>query len=564
MVEKVVLKIKGHVAEDLSYSEKLVKWKAKFGNDSKFISKDGFPFNAFDDEWRLNGMGDLLNLSWFYNNKKLTDDMQCKYRIALASLATNLAVFTVIDINRMVRNSIFTGFSQPELQTTYSIINVSRQTKMKTLIRELYELYPNVFSVQWEWISDKKASKIKRKIWDIDKGALSTFEEQSSIRQYNIHMKALLEKIKSEPLNGNMFDFYVDQLRNMIEIRLINSLVRRPVNIQQMKWSDIIPVGAVFKDRNNLNTIDFSDEVEFQVRMWKAKNKSTFREDVEKHALLLNAVITNEVILYRSYYRKRFKKRMACLGISLSDNQLNKLLIRCPVIYSDSLFTTEFSSKKELDKAISINGSGFHDSTLYMSARRIKLIQSLNIKSDRVPDMKWNNNRIRHTAGTNANMQGYNENEIGRLLGNTATAARIYIDLSDEQRVNVDDKYIVNALLKRIFDSDLITLKKDARFAIIDDLGNEAGQAKYIEPCNKCEETRPLGCYGCDNFNAFEDGDHSAILEQAQQKYNARINLGEPVEILGKLATQIQWVRATIDACEEVLLSRSALNEESL
>lgn len=548
------------------YSEKLDKWKIEYGKDSEFVSKDGFPFNAFDDVWILNSIGksgEKLDISWLCDNK-FTDDLQCKVRIALATLSVNLAVGTVKQINKVIKDRLFTGFSLPELQSTCALVNAGRHTWLKTLLRKLHELYPQEFATQWEWFSTKNTTAKKGNIYDIEKGALSVFEQQSFERQFCIKIKKQFEEVNLTTSNDSQLCLNTRRLRDLIAIRLMYALVRRPVNLQQLKWNDIIPIGASFDGEDKTHTIEFSDESEFQVRMWTAKNKSSFREDSEKYALRLNIAITKEVYLYQNQYRELLKRRTDSIGIALTENELNTLLMRCPVLFSNSLFEVKFSSKQELFKSISENGAGFHENTtnicIYMSLQ----FEQLNMKSDRVPKLRIGNNRIRHTVGSNASMQGYDAFQISKLLGNHPAAARIYIDLSDEQRANINDKFVASALLKRMFDSDLATLKEDERFVILDDFGHKAGQAKSTLFCDKCEETRPLGCYGCDNFQAFEDGEHSAILEQAQQKYDARIKLGEPERILDKLATQIRWIQTTITVCDDRLLKRRALNEESL
>ncbi|NOQ14102.1 MAG: hypothetical protein GQ583_06445 [Methyloprofundus sp.] len=555
-----------NVAVEVGHAKKLAKWKAEYGKDSEFVSKEGFPFNAFDDVWVLNSFGrsgDKLDIGGSCHNK-LTDDLQCKVRIALAALSETLAVATINAISKAIRASAFTGFSLPELQATCRLSDDSRQIVLKALIRKLHDLYPQEFATQWEWFSKRKPKAKVGKIYDIEKGALSEFEQQSFDRELNHHMMKQLEKVKSAALSGKALYSNLRQLRGLIAIRLMYALVRRPVNLQQLKWNDILPVGASFEGENKIHDIDFSDENEFQVRMWVAKNKSSFREDVERYALRLNVAITKEVYLYQSYYRELLKRRTNSLGITLSEKELNTLLMRCPVFYHSSLFTVEFTNKKVLFESVSSNGAGFHEASANIASFMTSQFEKLKLKSERVPKLRVGNNRIRHTVGVNANIQGYNVHQISKLLGNTVKAAKVYIDLSDEQRANVDDKFVAGTLLKRMFDSNLATLREDERFVLLDDFGNEAGQAKNTLSCGKCEETKPLGCYGCDNFQAFEDGDHSAILEQAQQKYDARIELGEPEHVLGKLATQIRWIHVTIAVCNERLLERRTLNEESL
>lgn len=546
-----------------SFNARLACWKAEYMKDAEFVSKDGFPFNAFDEVWVLNGLGTSgtkIKLNCLHD-KSWTDDLHCKVRIALASLSQHLAEGTVYRITVMLNKTEFTDFSLEALQELITAHKSNLILYLKALLRKMTELYPLEFDDVYAWVSTQKQKKSKRPIYDVEKGALSEFEQQSLERELKLNITKHLEAYASSSNGRSLVDNLIT-LRGLIALRFNYALVRRPINLIQLKWNDIIPVGKAFEQNNNqVNDLEFSDEKELQIRVWKAKNKQAFRQSAEKHPLRLNAKITEEVLLYRHYYQICLKQHIESSGLAISEEELNTLLMRCPVLFSRLLFNTKFSNKQELFKAITKNGTGFHESSDFINSAIKWTLSGFRLKSDRVPTLSVGNNRFRHTVGTNASMQGYDALQISKLLGNHQSAAKIYIDLSDEQRANINNKFIGNALLKRMFDSRISELIEDERFSIQDDFGNEAGQAKSRLSCGKCEETRPLGCYGCDNFQALEDGDHRSILEQSEQKYEARIKLGEPPFILSKLSTQIKWVQATIAICDERLKQRRTLND---
>jgi hypothetical protein len=545
---------------------KSIRLREEYSENAEFVSKDGFPFNAFDNEWTLNSLGasgQKLNVA-FLHDKNWTDELHYKVRIALASLSETLATGTVYRIKVMLNKVDFTNFSLITLQTFIASHKSNLIVYLKALVNKMNELYPLEFTDLHEWLSAQKQHKARRPIYDAEKGALSEFEQQSFERELQIKITKHLETYSASTSKISLIEKLIT-LRGLIAIRLNYALIRRPINLIQLKWSDIIPVGMVFENNGNqVCELEFSDEKEVQVRIWKAKGKQSFREDAEKYPQRLNTKISAEVFRYRQYYKECLNNHIENIGIKISEKELNALIMSSPVLVSSSLFKTKFSNKKELFKAITKDGSGFHENSDLINSAMKWQLDGFNLKSDRLPILKVGNNRFRHTVGVNANIQLYDALQISKLLGNHQSAAKIYIDLSDEQRANVNSNFIGNALLKRMFDSSIAELREDARFIIQDDFGNEAGQAKSSLSCGKCEETRPLGCYGCDNFQALEDGDHRMILEQAEQKHEVRTKLGEPNFILSKLNTQIKWVRATMIVCNERIEQRRALNEESL
>ncbi|NQY65737.1 MAG: hypothetical protein HRT38_18985, partial [Alteromonadaceae bacterium] len=77
-----------------SRQQKLQDWKKQYGDEAQFNSKEGFPFNCFDDVWTLNGIGSKgqhLDIG-FFHTKDWSDELQCHLRLAMAELATKRAV----------------------------------------------------------------------------------------------------------------------------------------------------------------------------------------------------------------------------------------------------------------------------------------------------------------------------------------------------------------------------------------------------------------------------------------------------------------------------------------
>jgi integrase len=548
---------------------KLKRWKEKLGEDAKFVSDAGFPFNCFDDAWTLSGegsKGQKLYLD-FFHSKDWSNEVQCHIRLALAKQATKQAVGSLRLSKTLLTFTSMTCFSVSEIAGEWPLLTESNRNSMKVLFLELKEINKLLYGDASDWVQENHVPQLRKvNPYDIEKGALSEFERQSFERELARRMQDKLSTLKDNLNDFTALSAMLVSLKYLMMVRLVYALVRRPVNLSQAKWSDILPVGASFFSKNDkvqtaITTLDFSDEDELQVRIFKAKDKSMFRQSVERYSLRLNAKLTQEVLSYRKAYRQCLQCCLSASNISVTTEELDVLMMRSPVAFIPSFFETKFSDKAQVFSALSEHGTGFHDSSSHFVSGMRREINALNLKSDRVPNLKVGNNRIRHTVGTMAAIMGYDTSYIADLLGNTTSAARIYVDLSDEQRANIDNKFIANHKLKQMFDVDIATLQKDQRYTMSDSDGNEAGQAKNRQSCTSCNEIkRPLACYGCNNFEALEDGDHRNIRNEGQRLYDKRIADGDPAFLLGKIATQIKWVEATIAICDERIANRSALN----
>jgi len=550
---------------------KLKRWKEKYGEGAKFVSKEGFPFNCFDDVWTLSGVGSKgqqLKID-FFHTKGWCDDVQCHMRLALANQAKKQAFGSVRNSKTFLTFTSMTSFTASTIAGDWPLLNETHRAAMKVLGLELERVNKELYRDASDWLKKNHVSiQHKSDPNDIKKGALSEFERQSFERELARKMQDKLSTLKDDLNDFTALSAKLISVKHLMMVRLVYALVRRPVNLSQAKWSDILPVGASFvsekdKVQTGVTTLDFSDEDELQVRIMKAKDKSVFRQSVERYSLRLNAKLTQEVLTYRKAYRQCLQFCLAASKIAITTEELDVLMMRSPVAFIPSFFHTKFADKTEVFSALSENGAGFHDASNTILGGMGREINSLDLKSDRVPNLKVSNNRIRHTVGTMAAIMGYDTSYIADLLGNTTSAVKIYVDLNDEQRANLDNKCIANHKLKQMFEVDIATLQKDQRYTMSDSDGNEAGQAKNRQFCTSCSEIkRPLACYGCNNFQALENGDHRNILNEGQRLYDKRIADGDPVFLLGKFATQIKWVEATIAICDERIANRSALNDQ--
>lgn len=538
--------------------------KAKYGQKAEFISNSGLSFNVFDAVWLLapaGKSGQKVYLDWL-DGMGYEEELECDCRFALATIAKTKAYQTVKRTASTLKVIGLPDFTLTVLQTFWPTLLDTHKRNLRIFWHYLPE---KKYGLTYRWLQGCKIDQAKSRVYDPKIGALSDIENHSFNVALGRYIKASIEKgfpDKSRPDRAQTVG-PLSSFSMCIAARLMQTLVRRPVNLQQLKWSDILPVGASFNDSRLEWEFEFSDEEELQVRMWKAKQKGYFRCAVERQPMLLHSSIAHEVLVYRKEYARRLQKRFDYLGLILNKSEFDEILMRCPVFFDASLFSATFESKAELFNAIGNNSEGFHRVPSSIVANISALADRLELKSDRVAasDLIIGNNRIRHTVGTNGAKNGLSALQIAKLLGNSPKAAMVYIDMSNEQRANIDEKFVANEMLIKAFSTSIDELKLLDEFVIEDEFGNEAGQPKNFQTCNQCTENRPIGCYGCNNFNALLEGSHREILARAKKTYMNRLDIGWPASSLSRLETQIKYIQATISICDEMLTKRRALND---
>ena len=133
------------------------------------------------------------------------------------------------------------------------------------------------------------------------------------------------------------------------------------------------------------------------------------------------------------------------------------------------------------------------------------------------------------------------------------------LPFSDETRVLIDQKFIANDFLVKAFSTSVSDLLQSDETAIENDFGDAFGKSKGVKQCSGCKRSKPLGCYGCDNFSALASADHRSERVKAQGKYEYRIKTGDAPQALLELKKQIRYIDATIIACDQVLQQQSTL-----
>lgn len=528
--------------------------KQQYNKEAEFISKEGFPFNAFDEQWVLSGLGNKgqsVDLSWLHNSKFSLED-QIHLRLTLANMSALRSKSTISNVIGVISTNQLNSLSVVDFKLLWVTLDKIKKSRFSSLILWLYKHDTEIFNDLYQWKSNLNNETVSVKITDPEKGSLSDLENHALNVAMNMKSKKLIERgFEVTHTKENKGLGLLSSFRNFIASRMVQVLLRRPSNLIQLKWRDISPDASIFDSDN----IFFSDDDELKIRMFKAKSKGTFRQYPESEPLTLNNAISKEIIFYRTGYLKLFNQALINQGIKLNDDELYDIFQNLPFLFVDALFKTKFKDKNQLCSSFNSDASGFHSDSFSVGSSVRDLFESLKITSERLPQDKFNigNNRLRHTIATNAARDNLGLLIIAKLLGNTPSSAKIYIDLSDEARVQINEKFIANDFLVNAFSTSVSELMKSGEIAIEDDLGDTFGKSKNVNQCTGCQRSKPLGCYGCNSFSALVSGDHRSQRDKAQQKYDYRINSGDAPHALLELKKQIRYIEATIAACDQVM-----------
>lgn len=540
----------------------LASLKQQHGDKAEFLSKENFPFNAFDDIWTLNGLGNngqTVNWSWLHSWSLSLDD-QITLRLALADMATRLSWGSIHTMKDVLSHLQLSELTVTAFKDIWPTLTLSLKRKLSQFLIGLCAYDKEHFKVLHQWHSKLVIPNPGIKVYDPEKGALSDLENQAFNVGMNQRSAMLIERgFESKHTGKNQGLGKLASFRIFLAARFMQVLARRPSNLVQLKWADINPNASIFTDQEQDL---FSDDDELKLRMFKAKRGGKFRQLPEGEPLILNYAVSKEVLHYRSGYLTLLITTLAAQDISLSNEELHWIFQCLPVFFTNALFKTKFRDKTQLFNAVSKNGTGFHmDKSLTSSLNNF--FDSLNIVSERVGKFKVGNNRIRHTVGTNANRDNVHINKIAMLLGNTPASARIYVDLSDETRVLIDNNFVANDFLVKAFSTSVSDLLQSGEISIEDDFGHSLGKSKGVNQCSGCQRSKPIGCYGCNNFSALDSGDHRSQRDIAQQKYDYRIKSGDALHALLELKKQIRYIEATIIVCDQILQQKSTLESSN-
>ncbi|WP_376780111.1 hypothetical protein [Stutzerimonas nitrititolerans] len=519
-------------------------------------AKSGLTVNTSDHVWVIlpnNGKGWRFSVGWVYSSeisnvdRKLILDVFAYYvRTKAASTASgivcNVKPFMVRGIPSLARvKAIWSG-----LKTNHKKgLNQFFGTLSKQHIKQ-YDEYHKFTSTHLD--------KSTVNALDPSSGAFNNIEFDSLARQINESIQGFNWAADRE-LSFFQSPKVYGRLRNLVTNKLLLAIVRRPVQIALLKWSDLIPAGASFHDAG-IRAVDEIGTVggqTLQLRVFVAKSSGSIfsREYPERYPIHLSENLSRMLIDYKRIVMDGVKQLLEVSDIELDQPELLRLMNDLPMFPDASLFAARFESLDLFQSVFTSRSTAYHISEGAIT----QAIRWVSVISDRSADCIASSNRIRHTVLTRGAQDGLPAVQLARITGVTVPAARHYIDMDYKSRREIDSKYIGNEFLKKVFSSVLVVVPEGDE-AIVDSEFNPVGGLRNKSSCDSCSTLlgRPLGCYGCPNFRPILEADHRSVLLNAENKLAInRSSLVSPIytRSIEKLERQIAWVKLTIEVCDD-------------
>ncbi|WP_197469432.1 hypothetical protein, partial [Oleiphilus sp. HI0125] len=249
-----------------------------------FQSKvEGYEFDLFSDEWVL-GYKKTLYLEWM---NTLDSDVFLDLRLAIAHAAKyyscnslNVHVSILKTLCQYLEPATFdawwltlTDYKKKVRYTLYAFCQRSPEHRSEVLI-PLYDLVKEENLGRWD---------SSKNILDETTGAYSEIERDN-----------LLEALRIETLHALDNEFATTKsftrLRNILACQLMVAVVRRPTQLVQLKWCDLLRVGQAFtshkehnRDWQPLTQHHFSDVEQLHLRTFKGKDGG-FRRNAESRS----------------------------------------------------------------------------------------------------------------------------------------------------------------------------------------------------------------------------------------------------------------------------------------
>ncbi|MGF6161221.1 hypothetical protein D3C81_661110 [compost metagenome] len=533
---------------------------------SLVTAKSGLVVNTADDVWVLlpnNGKGHSLNVGWVHSSGMPDDEKKLILDVFVYYIRTK-AASTASGINTNVKPFMSGGIpSLDRIRAIWSGLKTNHKKGLNqffgTLSKQGYKRFK-----EFHAFTSTHLDKVRVNVLDSSSGALSDSEFDSLAKQINICLQEF-KWVEGRELSFYQSSGFYGRLRNLVTNKLLLSIVRRPIQISLMKWSDLIPVGASFNDAG----IRAADEIgamggqALQLRVFIAKSTgmSFSRECPERYPIYVSDDLSTMLIEYKRVMWEGVAMLMQSLEVKVEKSELLSLMTDMPMFPHASLFETRFNSIDFFKSLFTSRSTAYHISEGAVT----NAIRWVSVTSDRTADCIVTSNRIRHTVLTRGAQDGLSAAQLAKITGVTVPAARHYIDLDYKSRRQIDSKYIGNEILKKAFNGDLTVGSADDE-TIFDNKFNPVGSPKNKRSCTSCSTImgRPLGCYGCPNFRPILEADHRSVLELAENKLAVnRSSLINPLHTrsIEKLERQIAWVKLTISVCDENLPRQSAIED---
>lgn len=533
---------------------------------SFFSAKSGLMINALDDEWVIlphKGKGGRVSVGWVHTSDMSETEKELTFDVFVYYVRTK-AASTAWGVVNNIRPFILGGIpSLDKVKALWSGLNTHKKKALNQFFGTLSKMGHKKFH-GYHKFTKEHLDKTSINPLDLSTGAFSDVEFDSLAKKINENLQQFKWNAEQE-LSFYQSSMRYGVLKNMVTTKLLVSIVRRPIQIALLKWSDLIPSGSSFHDAaiRSVDEIGSLGGETLQLRVYIAKSTGMLfsRERPERYPLYVSEELAKVLIEFKGVVFKGLKLLAILSEIDVDDTELLKLMNDIPMFPDVSLFSLEIESLDFLRSLFSSRSTAYHVSESSIT----NALRCVRPSSDRVADCIASSNRVRHTVLTRGAQDGLSAAQLAKITGVTVPAARHYIDLDYKSRREIDSKYIGNEFLKAAFSGSLALIRERDE-VIVDHNFSPVGGARNERVCHTCSTVmgRPLGCYGCPNFLPILEADHRSVLEAAEDKLTVNRNaLLNPLHTrsIEKLERQIVWVKLTIAVCDETLARQRSIDD---
>lgn len=526
---------------DGSIREK-ISFLADSHDEAVRTSFDGVQFNCFHNVWSLN-LNRKCHLERFYTTSFSFEEL-VKILLTLGDVAESKSATVTTNAANFLSKGELSELSVEAIKATVARSRSRNESdvglrKLKTFILALGRRYVEYGDLVDE-IRSYKVLNNKPSVYDAEKGALTHYEHESVKRRVDEFSRQVLIDVASGETSYSLFI----RFRQLIIMRLLTITVRRPSQIAMLKWCDIRLGRTSIKN-------------EFSISMPSAKKFTSrgFRSSFEDTAIPIDEEFSRELFEFKSFTYSLLVSTFDTAVDGFCSVKFEEIFENFPLLPHVELFQSSAPNYIEiphrfklLERAIKPKSSTFHVDGGGSLSGVFEMLKP--IASDRSVDINTTLGcqRLRHTVGSRMAVEGFDNLAISSSLGNTPKAAKYYIDLLPSSRVEIDKAIVELRVLSKRFSGKLVSQVEKER-AIFNDSGDICGGGDLVLKCVDCVESRPIGCYGCDNFRPLIGADHKASLNQVVALHKKWLDLGASKSTLMPIENKIKNIEITISAC---------------
>ncbi|EGH25294.1 hypothetical protein PSYMO_29191, partial [Pseudomonas amygdali pv. mori str. 301020] len=382
----------------------------------KFFAKSGLEVNLSDDIWILlpnNGKGRAIKIGWVRSlaisqfHRELIFDVFIYYvRTKAAATASSI----VVNVKPYIEKGIP---SLHDVKMMWSGLKTSNKKGVNQFFGTLSKLGHSQFD-EYHIFTRSNLDKSKSNSLDSFKGALTDFEFDSFAKNVNKNVQSFdwkavrsIDFYRSEKLFG--------RVRNRVTNKLLLAIVRRPIQLSVLKWSDLVPAGSSFKDPGILHSDEIGtvggDSLQLRVFVAKSTGARHPRDFPERYPIPLSEDLSRMLVDYKKLVYNGIKLALISAGLKPGDCEQLRLMDNVPMFPDSSLFEAKYESLEMFDSLFTKNSTAYHNSETSIAAT----IKFVDVASDRMSDCVVSSNRIRHTVLTRGAQDGLPADQLAKL-----------------------------------------------------------------------------------------------------------------------------------------------------